>query len=89
MEELADEVVSVIAAENFHGVGQFYSDFSQTTDEEVRAYLEPGESRWIAWIADQLPSAAAPLIDNKSPPQMMQADCGTSTRARRLTPFDP
>ena len=40
MEELANEVVTVIAAESFGGIGQFYSDFSQTTDEEVRAHLD-------------------------------------------------
>jgi putative phosphoribosyl transferase len=27
--------VSVVAPQNFYGVGQWYEDFSQTTDEEV------------------------------------------------------
>ncbi len=31
----ADEVVVLLAPENFSAVGQFYADFSQTTDEEV------------------------------------------------------
>jgi putative phosphoribosyl transferase len=35
----ADEVVCAFAPEPFFGVGQFYEDFSQTTDEEVRALL--------------------------------------------------
>ena len=35
----ADEVVSAFIPELFFGVGQFYEDFSQTTDEEVRALL--------------------------------------------------
>ena len=35
----ADEVVTVIVPEEFHGVGQWYEDFSQTTDEEVRQLL--------------------------------------------------
>ena len=35
----ADAVAAVIAPEEFHGVGQFYEDFSQTTDEEVRQLL--------------------------------------------------
>jgi putative phosphoribosyl transferase len=36
---IADDVATVIAPEEFHGVGQFYEDFSQTTDDEVRQLL--------------------------------------------------
>lgn len=35
----ADEVAAIIAPEEFFGVGQWYEDFSQTTDEEVRQLL--------------------------------------------------
>jgi putative phosphoribosyl transferase len=35
----ADEVVAVIVPEEFHGVGQWYEAFSQTTDEEVHQLL--------------------------------------------------
>ena len=35
----ADEVVAVIVPETFYGVGQWYEDFSQTSDEEVRRLL--------------------------------------------------
>lgn len=35
-----DEVVSVISPDPFEGVGKWYDDFSQTTDEEVRLLLE-------------------------------------------------
>lgn len=35
----AEEVVAVLAPEEFQGVGQWYEDFSQTTDEEVRELL--------------------------------------------------
>jgi predicted phosphoribosyltransferase len=35
----ADEVAAVITPEEFYGVGQWYQDFSQTTDEEVRQLL--------------------------------------------------
>jgi predicted phosphoribosyltransferase len=35
----ADEVVTVIMPEDFYGVGQWYEDFSQTTDEEVHELL--------------------------------------------------
>lgn len=34
-----DEVVSVIIPEEFHGVGAFYEDFEQVSDEEVMVYL--------------------------------------------------
>ena len=38
-EDEADEVVCATAPEFFHAVGQFYEDFSQTSDEEVREIL--------------------------------------------------
>ena len=40
MREVADEVVAVMVPEEFYGVGQWYEDFSQTTDDEVRRLLE-------------------------------------------------
>jgi putative phosphoribosyl transferase len=39
MQNEADEVVAVLTPEDFYGVGQFYMDFSQTSDEEVQALL--------------------------------------------------
>jgi predicted phosphoribosyltransferase len=39
MQKFADEVVWLFAPEWFHGVGQFYDDFSQTSDDEVRRLL--------------------------------------------------
>jgi putative phosphoribosyl transferase len=39
IQPLVDELVAVLAPETFAGVGEFYSDFSQTTDDEVRALL--------------------------------------------------
>lgn len=36
----ADEIVCAVTPESFLGVGQWYLDFSQTTDEEVRDLLE-------------------------------------------------
>ena len=41
----ADEVAAVIAPEEFYGVGQWYEDFSQTSDEEVRALLAETNNR--------------------------------------------
>ena len=39
IERTADEIVAVIVPEHFHGVGQWYEDFLQTTDEEVRRVM--------------------------------------------------
>jgi putative phosphoribosyl transferase len=38
-ENEADEVVCASAPEFFQAVGQYYEDFSQTSDEEVRQLL--------------------------------------------------
>ena len=35
-----DEIVCAMTPEPFYGVGRWYEDFSQTTDEEVQALLE-------------------------------------------------
>jgi predicted phosphoribosyltransferase len=35
----ADEVVAVLVARQFHAVGEWYRDFSEVTDDEVRHYL--------------------------------------------------
>lgn len=40
------EVVSVIAPDPFEGVGKWYQDFSQTTDEEVKSLLEAADQHW-------------------------------------------
>ena len=37
----ADEIAAVLVPEEFFGVGQFYEDFAQTSDEEVQALLAP------------------------------------------------
>ena len=34
-----DELICLESPDDFHAVGQFYQDFTQTTDEEVRALL--------------------------------------------------
>jgi predicted phosphoribosyltransferase len=41
----ADDVVCVMTPERFGGVGRWYEDFSQTTDEEVRTLLEEARSK--------------------------------------------
>ena len=39
MRREVDELIAVIVPEEFYGVGQWYEDFSQTSDEEVRELL--------------------------------------------------
>jgi putative phosphoribosyl transferase len=39
MQRAADDVVAVLVPERFYAVGQWYEDFSQTSDEEVRELL--------------------------------------------------
>jgi putative phosphoribosyl transferase len=43
----ADEVVSVIAPENFYAVGQWYEVFDQTTDRQVRELYERSKRRQL------------------------------------------
>lgn len=43
--DVADEYVSVLTPEPFFGVGQFYDDFRQTTDDEVAACLHDSATR--------------------------------------------
>lgn len=38
-EQIADEFVAVLEPSFFYAVGQYYEDFSQTTDEEVRELM--------------------------------------------------
>ncbi|HEY0799823.1 MAG TPA: phosphoribosyltransferase family protein, partial [Steroidobacteraceae bacterium] len=70
MRKEVDDVVCAMTPEPFHAVGQWYHDFSQTTDEEVRALLarhnSPDESEAAEYTADAalieaLRGAAYPL----------------------------
>jgi predicted phosphoribosyltransferase len=45
VERLADETVALFAPDWFRGVGQFYEDFGQITDEEVRVLLARAAER--------------------------------------------
>ena len=42
IEEQADETICLSTPEFFQAVGQYYDDFSQTTDEDVRELLAHG-----------------------------------------------
>jgi predicted phosphoribosyltransferase len=44
MESVADRVVCAVTPEPFWGVGQWYTDFSQTSDDEVRELLRRAAS---------------------------------------------
>jgi predicted phosphoribosyltransferase len=48
LRKAADDVVVLSTPEPFHGVGQWYQDFSQTTDEEVRELLRFAHERELA-----------------------------------------
>ena len=45
-EKEVDETICAFAPENFYGVGQFYEDFSQTTDDEVRNLLSAAAEKF-------------------------------------------
>ena len=45
LQEKADQVVSLLQPEPFDGVGRWYVDFSQTTDDEVRRLLRLSDDR--------------------------------------------
>ncbi|MFL6594639.1 MAG: phosphoribosyltransferase [Chthoniobacterales bacterium] len=51
IERTADKVVVLLVAEYFYGVGGFYEDFSQTSDDEVRELLAKGRQREAAIAA--------------------------------------
>jgi putative phosphoribosyl transferase len=48
LSEEADEVVCLIQPADFFAVGKFYTDFSQTTGEEVRGLLAIADACWRA-----------------------------------------
>lgn len=47
LRRVADDVVTVLTPEDFGGVGRWYEDFSQTSDEEVQQLLEGDHERSI------------------------------------------
>ena len=71
--EVADELVCLATPEAFYAVGQFYRDFSQTSDEEVVELLERAAPRTAA------PSAAA-----SADPPIRDEDVVVQSGAARL-----
>jgi predicted phosphoribosyltransferase len=49
--DIADEIVCAVTPEPFHAVGLWYEDFSQTTDDEVRALLDQAHGTVAAQVA--------------------------------------
>lgn len=45
LEKIADEVVTLIAPREFYAVGEWYEEFSQTSDEEVTRMLQEARGR--------------------------------------------
>lgn len=45
LRQVADEVIALDAPEHIHSVGQWYDDFSQTSDDDVVALLEQARRR--------------------------------------------
>jgi predicted phosphoribosyltransferase len=48
LRKVADDVLVLSIPEPFYGVGQWYQDFTQTTDEEVRELLRAAHERELA-----------------------------------------
>ncbi|CAN5876212.1 phosphoribosyltransferase [soil metagenome] len=51
LREMADVCVCMQTPQPFHGVGQWYADFGQTTDAEVSALLNEAAQRYVAGAA--------------------------------------
>jgi putative phosphoribosyl transferase len=71
--EVADELVCLATPEQFFGVGQFYRNFSQTSDEEVVELLERAATR-----------TAAPPVAVSADPPVRDEDVIVQTGAVRL-----
>ena len=73
LDEVADELLCLATPEPFYAVGQFYRDFSQTSDEEVVELLERAATR-----------TAAPPVAVSTDPPVRDEDVVIQTGAVRL-----
>jgi predicted phosphoribosyltransferase len=62
----ADDVVCAITPTPFYGVGAWYADFRQTTDDEVRELLRRARQE-RAYPLDSEPDSATPMSGTASP----------------------
>jgi len=81
MQTEADEVVCLLPAANFWGVGQFYRDFHQLTDEETVALLRQ------AWDLDSSDPPAVARQEVRVPPLELAADLQTPETPRGVIVF--
>jgi predicted phosphoribosyltransferase len=66
---MADEVVCLSVPARFFGIGQFYDDFSQTSDDVVRSLLRRHWKRAARTVAEMLRSQ-----DGSSQPDVHACD---------------
>jgi len=59
---VADTCVCAMTPEPFHGVGMWYADFSQTTDEEVLELLAQGDARDLSPLTSTASYGGAVLL---------------------------
>ncbi len=55
LEPLVDELVALVRSSHFHAVGQWYEDFTQTNDDELRRLLAHARARHPQGEADSAP----------------------------------
>ncbi|HVX22174.1 MAG TPA: phosphoribosyltransferase family protein [Acidimicrobiales bacterium] len=80
LEDVADDVVCLEVPEVFMAVGQFYADFSQTSDDEVVDLLDRAASFGTPASSAPSPAADPPLRD-----QEVVVDVGPARLAGHLT----
>lgn len=66
MRRVADDCVCVVTPAQLYGVGAWYSDFSQTTDGEVREILDAAARRRNASVASPAAPPREPLASPSS-----------------------
>ncbi|HEY4389690.1 MAG TPA: phosphoribosyltransferase family protein [Ktedonobacteraceae bacterium] len=49
-----DELVCVLKPEMLYAIGVWYEQFTQTSDEEVRALLKRASQEYTAWVQEQM-----------------------------------
>lgn len=65
MADVADELISLSTPHSFAGVGQFYRDFSATSDDEVVAALDQA---WVRSTTAPIQTAATPSAPTQTAP---------------------
>lgn len=74
----ADELISLTTPHDFSGVGQFYADFSQTSDQEVIDLLDQASRRWESEAGRRRSSGPSALLEDRG--------CGDDRNHDDITP---